>query len=54
MRAYPRTFAVIVKNHGVYVWGKSWQQAKQHAEVYHYLFDLCLQMRAHARLPPQS
>ena len=52
--AHPRTFAVIVKNHGVYIWGTSWQQAKQHAEVYHYLFDLCLQMRLHSDLPKLS
>ncbi len=54
VRAHPRTYAVIVKNHGVYIWGSSWQQAKQHAEVYHYLFDLCLQMRAHSSISTRS
>ncbi len=54
VRQHPRTYAVIVKNHGVYIWGTSWQQAKQHAEVYHYLFDLCLQMRAHSCVTSRS
>ena len=28
MRKYPNTNAVIVRRHGIYVWGDSWQQCK--------------------------
>jgi methylthioribulose-1-phosphate dehydratase len=37
--AYPRTHAVLVRRHGVYIWGKDWVSAKTHAECYHYLFQ---------------
>lgn len=42
---YPNTNAVLVRRHGVYVWGKSWQSAKTMCECYHYLFDLAVQMK---------
>ena len=44
MRAYPQTSAVLVRRHGVYVWGKDWAQAKTHAECYHYLFEVAVRM----------
>jgi methylthioribulose-1-phosphate dehydratase len=44
MRAYPDTYAVLVRRHGVYVWGKDWVQAKTHAESYHYLFEAKVRM----------
>ena len=28
IRDYPETSAVLVRRHGVYVWGDTWQQAK--------------------------
>jgi methylthioribulose-1-phosphate dehydratase len=38
IRNNPRSHAVLVRNHGVYAWGKDWKQAKTHAECYDYLF----------------
>jgi len=46
IEAYPRTHAVLVRRHGVYIWGKDWIQAKTHAECYHYLFEAAVRMAA--------
>ncbi|CAB3377931.1 Hypothetical predicted protein [Cloeon dipterum] len=45
MEKYPGTSAVLVRRHGFYVWGNSWQQAKVMAECYDYLFDIAVQMK---------
>ncbi|KAK0096805.1 hypothetical protein PV326_004355 [Microctonus aethiopoides] len=42
---YPETCAVLVRRHGVYVWGDNWQQAKTMTECYDYLFDIAVQMK---------
>jgi len=44
IEAYPSTYAVLVRRHGVYIWGRDWQQAKAHAECYHYLFEAAVRM----------
>ena len=45
IEAYPSTHAVLVRRHGVYVWGKDWVQAKTHAECYDYLFAAAVKMQ---------
>jgi methylthioribulose-1-phosphate dehydratase len=41
----PKTHAILVRRHGVYVWGKDWKQAKTHAECYDYLFEAAGRMK---------
>ncbi len=43
--AYPQTHAVLVRRHGVYIWGRDWIEAKTHAECYDYLFRAAVEMR---------
>ncbi|HYS55241.1 MAG TPA: methylthioribulose 1-phosphate dehydratase [Thermoanaerobaculia bacterium] len=45
IKAYPHTKAVLVRRHGVYVWGRDWVSAKTHAECYDYLFRAAAEMR---------
>ncbi|KFK27000.1 hypothetical protein AALP_AA8G321500 [Arabis alpina] len=44
IEAYPKATAVLVRNHGVYIWGDSWIHAKTQAECYHYLFDAAIKL----------
>jgi methylthioribulose-1-phosphate dehydratase len=45
MHAFPQSHAVLVRRHGIYVWGGDWREAKRHAECYDYLLDLAVEMR---------
>lgn len=45
MAAWPSTQAVLVRRHGVYVWGRDWAEAKTQAECYDYLFEAAVRMR---------
>jgi methylthioribulose-1-phosphate dehydratase len=45
IRNNPKSHAVLVRRHGVYVWGKDWKQAKTHAECYDYLFEAAIRMK---------
>lgn len=51
IRNYPETSAVLVRRHGVYVWGDTWQQAKTMCECYDYLFDVAVKMKLHGLDP---
>ncbi len=45
IRAFPKSDAVLVRRHGVYVWGSDWVRAKTQAECYDYLFAAAVRMR---------
>ncbi len=36
---FASAFAIVVADHGAYIWGDDVLEAKRHAEVYHYLFE---------------
>jgi len=46
IRQYPKSDAVLVRRHGVYVWGKTWVECKTQAETYDYLFDVAVRMKS--------
>ena len=43
--ANPKAVAVLVRRHGMYVWGDTWEQAKRHGECLHYLFEVAIEMK---------
>ncbi|KAK2593913.1 Methylthioribulose-1-phosphate dehydratase [Conoideocrella luteorostrata] len=45
MEAYPDTYAVLVRRHGVYVWGDNVHKAKTMCESLDYLFQLAVEMK---------
>ncbi len=36
---FQNAFAIVVADHGAYIWGDDVMEAKRHAEVYHFLFE---------------
>jgi methylthioribulose 1-phosphate dehydratase / enolase-phosphatase E1 len=55
--AYPKSNAVLVRRHGLYCWGDTWEQAKTQCESFDYLFECVIRMKTlglDAALPPAS
>ena len=44
-RRFRRAFAVLVRDHGAYIWGDDVMDAKRHTEVYHFLFEALVARR---------
>ncbi|XP_065826894.1 probable methylthioribulose-1-phosphate dehydratase isoform X2 [Oscarella lobularis] len=42
---YPETCAVLVRGHGLYMWGSTWQKAKIMCEALDYLFGIAVEMK---------
>lgn len=42
---FPRSYAILVRDHGAYIWGEDVWEAKRHAEVYHFLFEATVARR---------
>jgi len=41
---FQQASAVLVRNHGIFVWGPTWQKTKIMLECYEYLFELACEM----------
>jgi methylthioribulose-1-phosphate dehydratase len=42
---FAQAYAVIVRDHGAYIWGDDVMDAKRHTEVYHFLFEAVVARR---------
>jgi methylthioribulose-1-phosphate dehydratase len=36
---FAKSYCILVRDHGAYIWGEDIWEAKRHAEVYHFLFE---------------
>jgi methylthioribulose-1-phosphate dehydratase len=54
IKSHPLSSAILVRHHGVYIWGKDWIQAKTQAECYDYLFEASIRMHQLGLIRDQS
>jgi methylthioribulose-1-phosphate dehydratase len=50
---FESAFAVLVADHGAYIWGDDVWEAKRHAEVYHFLFEAAVARRDRHKEEPR-
>ena len=48
---FESSFAVVVADHGAYIWGDDVWEAKRHTEVYHFLFEAVVARRDRQQEP---
>jgi methylthioribulose-1-phosphate dehydratase len=48
---FASSFAVVVADHGAYIWGDDIWEAKRHTEVYHFLFEAVVARRDRRQEP---
>jgi len=48
---FASSFAVVVADHGAYIWGDDVWEAKRHTEVYHFLFEAVVARRDRRQEP---
>jgi ribulose-5-phosphate 4-epimerase/fuculose-1-phosphate aldolase len=36
---FAKSYAILVRDHGAYIWGQDLWETKRHAEIYHFLFE---------------
>ncbi|ONH65520.1 Methylthioribulose-1-phosphate dehydratase [Cyberlindnera fabianii] len=51
IKEYPGTTAVLVRRHGIYVWGETVWKAKVYNEAIDYLLELAVEMKSFG-IPP--
>jgi methylthioribulose-1-phosphate dehydratase len=51
---FQSSFAVIVADHGAYIWGDDIWEAKRHTEVYHFLFEAVVARRDRSELQERA
>jgi methylthioribulose-1-phosphate dehydratase len=50
---FEHSFAVLVADHGAYIWGDDVWEAKRHTEVYHFLFEATVARRVRQKEDPR-
>lgn len=50
---FASSFAVVVADHGAYIWGDDVWEAKRHTEVYHFLFEAVVARRDRLKEDPR-
>ncbi len=47
---FAKSYCILVRDHGAYIWGRDIWETKRHAEVYHFLFEATVARRQYRRV----